>query len=77
MTGEIAVEKELSGYQGLLGGSDRAGGMYSPCGGSNLSDLPCAVIRLVFLGGALEAVKLPRFTSGGVFSLSPKKIVVE
>lgn len=51
MTGEIAVEKELSGYQGLLGGSDRAGGMYSPCGGSNLSDLPCAVIRLVFFGG--------------------------
>ena len=26
MTGEIAGEKELSGYQGLLGGSDRAGG---------------------------------------------------
>lgn len=51
MTGEIAGEKELSGYQGLLGGSVRAGGMYSPCGGSILSDVPCAVIRRVFFGG--------------------------
>ena len=62
----------LSGYQGLLGGSDRAGGMYSPCGGSNLSDLPCAVIRLFFLGG-LGSRKASTFHFwGGVF-FGPQK----
>ena len=38
----------LSGFAGRLWPCWRE---YSPCGGSNLSDLLCAVIRLVFFGG--------------------------